>query len=666
MRWSAGVFVVLAGLVLAVSPGCRKVPTENNDRNRAPDTYLSSAPVDSIASGGLSRVPHRFRAQWGGSDVDGEVAGFFVAVTETTVDVSNGRPFRLPPPRPSQYVFTTAHESLFVFPVLEGRGTDREHGLYVFAVDNEGKVDPTPAITHFVARDPHLPGVRFSNATSFGTVYESNGVGGVTPVPFEEPLFDTAELPQHVPRDTIPSGGYVKFDWQGFDDDFASSVQGYLYKLTETEFVRVDSTVKHAEYGPGTANPAELPIGLNVFRIRAIDEAGGTTQPDSLRRFYVNFSPDTWLAGPDPNDPALQGHTFTDSLGTYFETIQSGNNWGQMVDFPGNPMTDTLQLRPAERAVTDGVKGRPKTIIEQRVLLDRTVRNYIRSENDTIAYGSLITARFGGSDIDSPYRVRGGDPDSMSRIYQSGPANGSPVAFQARLVTVFSQGGSEEPPFSTPFPNVDPLDPLVNRTVLFTSEYVDGTGKSYLQFRAVDGDRVGDIRIGDVIRDAESFELTGNPLRSKIFTIYTNYQPGMMVESPAVGTVLNPAGDRFNISIRCMDPDPDPWVVSNPPIGGSPYVPYYFIIRARIYSASETPGPEQEWQDPLRGKYAPESPTAVGSQFPYTAPISLEIVVPGDLPTGPAIVEIEVVDNVERIKGRIIRVQVPVYWRVGP
>jgi hypothetical protein len=663
MRWSAGVFVVLAGLVLAVSPGCRKVPTENNDRNRAPDTYLSSAPVDTIASGGFSRVPHRFRAQWGGSDVDGEVVGFFVAVTETTFDAATGRPFRLPAPRPSQYHFTTARESLFVFSVLEGRGTDREHGLYVFSVDNEGKVDPTPAITHFVARDPHLPGLTFTDTRAFGTVYESNGLGGVNPVAFEHNLFDTAELPAHAPRDTIPSGGRVEMHWQGFDTDFGSSIEGYLYKLTENEFVRVDSSVKSVGYGPGTENPAPLPIGLNVFRIRALDEAGGTTQPDSLRRFYVNFSPDTWFSGPDPKDPALQGRLFTDSIGTYFETIQTGNDWGKIVGFPGNPMTDTLELRPAERPVTDGYNGRPKTIVEQRTLLDRTVRNYIRSENDTVAFGSLILARFGGSDIDSPYNVRGGDPDSISRIYQSGPPNGSPVAFQARLVTVFAQGGAEEPPFSTPFPNVDPLDPLVNRTILYTNESIDGTGRAYLQVRAVDGDRTSDIRVGDVVRDAADFEATNNPLRSKIFTFYTNFNPGLIVESPASGTLLNPAGDRFNVSIRCMDPDPDP---GNPRIGTSPYMTYYFSIRVRIYSASESPGPEQGWQDPVRGNYLPEPPGVPGSQFPYTAPISLEIVVPGDFPTGPAFVEFEVVDNSERTKGRIIRVAVPVYWRVGP
>jgi hypothetical protein len=665
MRWSAGVFVALVGLILVVGAGCRKVPTENNDRNRAPDTYLSAAPVDSIAGGGLSRIPHRFRAQWAGSDIDGEVVGFFVAVTETTVDISNGRPFKLPAPRPSQYRFTTARESLFTFDVLEGRGTDREHALYVFSVDNQGKVDPTPAVTHFVARDAHLPGLTWNDAHATGTIYPSNGLGGVTATPFYRVLRDGYELPLHVPIDTIPSGGNVSFDWTGFDTDFGSTITGYMFKLTETEFVRTDSTVTSVEYGPGTANPAPLPIGLNVFRIRSIDEAGGTTQPDSVRRVFVNFSPDTWLSGPDPNDPALKGHLFTDSLGTYFETDQTtGLHWGQVVPFPGNPLSDTLDLLPAERPVTDGLQGRVKTIDEQRTLIDRTVRNYIISEDDTVAFGSLIIARIGGSDIDSPYKVRGGDPDSIPRLYRSGPANGSPVAFQARLVTVFAQGGAEEPPFSTPFPNLDVLDPLNNPVVLYTLDEIDGTGRAYLQMRAVDGDRTSDIRIGNVTGDAALFEQTGNPLRSKIFTFYTNFQPGMLLIQPLPGVVLNPAGDRFTVSLRATDPDPDP---SNPRLGAGTYRTFYFSIRARIYSASENPGPEQGWQDPVRGTYLPE---LIGSErgpnFPYTDPISLEIIVPGDLPTGASVLEIEVVDNVERTKGRIIRVQVPVYWRVGP
>jgi hypothetical protein len=653
MRWSAGVFVVLIGLVLVAGPACRKLSTENDDRNRPPDTYLTAAPVDSISNSGLVRIPHRFRAQWAGSDVDGEVVGFFLAVTETTVDQSTGRPFRLPAPRPTQYRFTTARESLFTFTVLEGRGTDREHALYVYSVDNQGKVDPTPAVTHFVSRDQNLPRVIFLEAAATGTIFlpAPGGGSGVVPTPFSRTLTDSTEFPQHAPFDTIPSGGQVRFAWKGYDPDFASYITGYLYKLVETEYVRGDSNTTSAEYGGGVGpTGGAVPIGLNGFRIRAIDEAGGSTQPDALRRFYVNFSPDTWLAGPDPG--LLGANLLSDEVGYYFPTDANGN----VIDFPGNPLTDTLTLLPAERPPTDGLSGRPKTIVEVRQLIDRTSRFYIRSENDTVAFGSQLRIRIGGSDKDSPYAVRGGSPDNPARLLQTGPPNGSPVAFQARIETQFANGGSEEPPFSTPFPNIDPLDPLNNSDVLFNVDQITGTGRAFVQMRAVDGDRVSDIRIGDIMREADSLAAHNDPLRSKIFTFQTNYNPGVQIFSPVADEVINPVGsDRFNVTLRTSDQDPDP---ANPRLS-QVYMTMYFSIRARVYKAGVQVGPEENWQDPVRGNYLPE----VGAFFPYTSPIVLDIAVPNDLPVGASTLEIEVVDNSDRPKGRIIRVKVPFFWR---
>jgi len=651
MRWSAGVFVALIGLVLVAGTACRKLPTDINDRNRAPETYLSAAPVDSISNSGLVRIPYRFRAQWAGSDVDGEVVGFFVAVTETTVDVTSGRPFKLPPPKPQDYKFTTSRESLFTFDVTEGRGTDREHALYVYAVDNQGKVDPTPAVTHFVARDQNLPGVKITVATASGTIYKLASVGGgVTPFDSVWTLSDGPELPLHSPRDTIPSGASVHFEWRGFDNDFGSYITGYRYKLVETDYVRTDSTVKSADYGsPFSASPGRLPNGLNTFRLIAVDEANGSTQPDSVRQFIVNYSPDTWLAGPDP--AALAGHLLVDQYGTYFPTDSTGNSWGRPFPFPGNPMTDTLTILPSERPVTDGLHGRPKTIMEQRTLINRTVYCYICSEDDTVAFWSLIFARFGGFDKDSPYRIPGGSPDS-ARIFQSGPANGSPTGFQARIQYALANGGGLDNPFSTPFPNVDPFDALYNKSILYTVDQIDATGQGFLQFRAVDGDRASDLRIGD----ARGTYLTLSPaLRSKVFRFVTNFSPELQVFSPSADSVLAPAGNSFVVSVRAYDPDPDP---SLPRLSAA-YETMYFSIRARVFSDSAQVGPEDGWQDPVRGNYLPDA----APFFPFTLPITLNVVVADDVPSGPAKLEIEVADNSDRLKGRVVRVQIPIFWR---
>ena len=90
----------------------------------------------------------------------------------------------------------------------------------------------------------------------------------------------------------------------------------------------------------------------------------------------------------------------------------------------------------------------------------------------------------------------------------------------------------------------------------------------------------------------------------------------------------------------------------------------YLALRARIYSPLDPPTPNQGWQDPVFNYYSPD--TVTPGAFPYTSPISLELDVPLTLPTGPAIIEIEVVDNLNRANGRVVVVQVPVYWRVGP
>jgi hypothetical protein len=658
---SAGLFAVLIGLILVTGSGCRELSTENTDRNRAPETYLTAAPVDSIAGGGLTRVAHRFHAAWAGADIDGEVVGFFVAVTETTVEAATGRPFRLPAPQPSQYRFTTSRESLFVFSILEGRGSDRQHALYVYAVDNQGRVDATPAVTHFVARDQNLPTVQILTAQGRGTIFELNGEGGVVPVELIVQLEDSTEVPIHAPEDTIPVGGSASFSWIGRDLDFASAITGYLYKLTENELVRVDSTVTSAEYGTGFGSaPGPIPVGPNTFRVRAIDEAGGTTQPDEVRQLFVNFSPDTWFAGPDV--AALGSFLATDSLGTYFP-IDPVTNWP--LDIPGNPFgQDTLITLPAERKPMDGLdppdrEFRPKTFLEGRFRLDRELRWYVRQEGDTIAYASRVVARLGGFDKDSPYAVRGGTPDHESPVLRSGPQNGSPVAFQARLNRVKVVGGAVTPSFTTPFPNVDVLDPFENDAILFQVERVE-TGIGYMQVKAVDGNRTSDDRIGDPIRsDAEL--PADSPLRSKFLKFFVNFNPGLMTVSPLANEVLNPPTERINVVVRVADPDPDP---ANPrPPGQNPYNAMYFSVRARVYNAADPPLPNEGWQDPTLGYYFPDTDPAF---FPYTLPITLELVVPATLPQGLNILEYEVQDNPDPLESRTILVQVPFYWRVGP
>ena len=664
MRWGLGVFVCSIGLVLVAGTACRNLPTSNNDRNRPPETYLTAAPTDSIARGGLTRIPYRYRAAWSGSDIDGEVVGFYVAVTETTFGS------RLPPPKPLQYRFTTARESLFTFDVIEGRGTDREHGLYVYAVDNQGKVDPTPALTHFVARDRFLPTVTFFDASARGTIFRLRPDGsGVDPEPFTRALTDTFELPQHPPVDTIPSGSTVHLAWKGFDQDFGSYIKGYLYKLIETEFVRADTFATSAEYGPeAPINTTALPIGLNTFRIRAIDDAGGTTQPDALRRFVVNFSPDTWFAGPDTT--RLMASLARDSVGWYFPL--AGNNTDPL-DFPMSPLgADSSLLLPAERPQV-------RTLVERRTLLDNTIRYYVRSEEeipdagestglryatqDTIAFGSTLIVRFGGLDVDSPYGVPGGSPSDPERIFRTSGPNGSPVTFQARIEDEYANGGRNAGPFSTPFPNKDPRDPFNNNTRFYVGS-AGGTGRTFVYGRAVDGDRTNDGRIGDAILYTLAYDDGGTPfggraLRSRILTFYSNYAPYLEIPSPPADSVIDPPGNTINVVVRGADPDPDPADALLQIVNG--YRQMFLAFRVRVRTAGDSPGPNDGWQDPLAVRTAPTL-----THFPFSQDYTLQLAIPSGLATGLHQIEVELVDNPERTRARIVTGKVPFYWRVGP
>jgi hypothetical protein len=632
MRWSAGVFVALVGLILVVGAGCRKVPTENNDRNRPPDTYLSAAPIDSIANGGLSRVPHRFVPSGPDRTSTGKSSGSSSPSPRRRWTIANGRPYRLPAPRPSQYRFTTARESLFTFEVLEGRGTDREHALYVFSVDNQGKVDPTPAVTHFIARDPHLPGLTWTDAHATGTIYLSNGVGGVTPTPFYRDLTDGHELPQHVPIDTIPSGGNVFFRLvAGSTPDFGASISGYLYKMTEIDFVRADSTVLSSAYGrhPEPRTPADR---LSVFRVRSIDEAGGTTQPASLRRVFVNFSPDTWLSGRTRTTRSLpaSGHLFTDSLGTYFETYQDVANWGRAVDFPGNPLTDTLDMLPAERPVTDGsTAGSRRSWSSARSSTTRCGTTF-GAENDTIAFGSLLIARFGGADKDSPYRVRGGDPDSVSRLYRSGPAKAPRSPSRRGLVTCVRAGRIRGAPFSTPFPKRRPARRTgqSDRALHRRPGRHNGPLPAVPRRRRRPHGRHSDRRTSCC--DTERFDITNEPPALEDLHLLHELQAGDRVARSGAGQRAETR--RATASpCRCARPTRtrNP---SNPRRAG----------RTAPSTSASVPGSTRRPTIRVRSRAgrirsgASTSPSR-GELFPYTSPISLDIVVPGDFPgTGDA------------------------------
>src|SRR5262245_39892666 len=125
MRLRVGVVLFL--LVAYVGIGCRSPLTPNIDRNKAPETWITAAPSDTITVKNErgnplgfplpGTIPVRFHMYWAGSDRDGAVAGFYWAVVETLPRAAPGQFFlpALPGPKPQDYHFTTKTDTTFIF-----------------------------------------------------------------------------------------------------------------------------------------------------------------------------------------------------------------------------------------------------------------------------------------------------------------------------------------------------------------------------------------------------------------------------------------------------------------------------------------------------------------------------------------------------------------------
>lgn len=264
MRFRAGLALLVFTLIVGI--GCRKPLAPNVDRNEAPETWITAAPQDTITEKdpfGVviaprpGTIPVRFHVHWAGSDRDGAIAGFYFAVVETIPIPPPGLGLPpLPGPKPQDYRFTTRTDSVFIFSVSEFR-PDREHAFYIYAVDDKGKADATPARFIFNALDRFPPNPYIFEATATGPIHRLLADGSVlkkdTTVFITDSL--TVATVGRAPRDTIPAVSSITFRWRGEPAIAGTYVVGYRYKLDDPEFVSVpvDSTVK--VYALGSISP---------------------------------------------------------------------------------------------------------------------------------------------------------------------------------------------------------------------------------------------------------------------------------------------------------------------------------------------------------------------------------------------------------------------------
>ena len=233
MRLRVGLLFCLFAVIVVAA--CRKPLAPNIDRNKAPETWITSAPIDTVTvRPGVpvqpGTIPFKFRVYWAGSDQDGSVVGFYWAVVEThpTPAPGFGGIPPLPGPRPRDYHYTTATDTTFIFTVAEDI-PDRQHAFFIYAVDDKGKGDPTPARFIFTAQDRFPPLPVFDEAYGRGTVYYFDDTGILRSEVRTFQIEDTLRF-GGAPKDTLPSGSRVTFRFHGEPRVQGSIVKGFRYK----------------------------------------------------------------------------------------------------------------------------------------------------------------------------------------------------------------------------------------------------------------------------------------------------------------------------------------------------------------------------------------------------------------------------------------------------
>ncbi len=641
MRLRVGVAVCL--FLALIAAGCRKGLEPSFDNNQAPETWITGAPADTITTKDNlgrpippveGRIPVRYHIYWAGSDKDGAVVGYYWAVTETVaVSPGPGLPIpELPGPRARDYHFTRRSDSIFVFDVSVD-SPEREHGFFVYAVDDKGKVDPTPARLTFRAYDRFPPIPVFDVARATGKIYVATP-GGVTS---ETQSFDMHGpfIPGNpFPTDIVPSGSLLTFAWHSQPPLPTSICTGYRYRLDEPDFNVVDSSVKTVTYNTGVNGDVIAP-GVKKFTLQALDQAGG--HGDSTRYFQVNFEPDEWFSGPDTS--SSYWNTYTDGNGKryWYRDITSPTDlsmtwasWSAAGGAPGTMLSpDSAQVLPASRP-------NRRTFFEIYAH-----RLWAHVEGDTVNLNSIVIFPMGGLDKDSPYAVKVGiDPSRpIGPVTTPGPANGSPAGFRSLVLTRKMDRSFQTPTETTVFPVYDVTSPYWLPLINPIAD-MQVTGKAYAYAVAQDGDGLVDRRIRRaspsgpaLIVDAVDQDYTADPnagtptpdmiaMRPHIMMFFVNHKPFLKTGDPTFtphldGSSAYRRGTAVSFNLLADDLDPIDYAGSYAPPGGPTPGAAPVLVYTVTISGSDTLGNAVT--------YPIASSLAAGGTISFTMPLNLAL-----------------------------------------
>ncbi len=663
MRLRVGVVLFL--LAAYVGIGCRSPLTPNIDRNQAPETWITAAPFDTItikddhgkpvAFPFPNTIPIRFHLYWAGSDKDGAVAGFYWAVVETLPKPVPGDLFvpNLPGPKPADYHYTTRTDSFFVFNVAEDI-PDRQHAFYIYAVDNLGKPDPTPARFIFNSQDRFPPIPVIEECRCIGKIYLLNPGGGVTPKDDTTYVTDVDDHNNPTPRDTCPSGSWLHVKWHGEVQIPQTTITGYRYKLDEPRFIEVGPEVHEVSYNSGIA-PDTIPFstGRKIFVLRVVDEAFGTR--DSTRRFQHNYSPDTWFSGPDLNSISLTAKPVRNRV-EHYAVLTAGLLTAPVLGSFMSP--DSTQILPALRP------DRP-TFFE---IWKDTL--WARSDGDTIHLNSWVVLYGGGYDKDSKYAVKVNPimrslddqgnykfPGFIAQdgpVLASGPANGSPIGFRSIVtMSLTPENSPSRTALSGLYPIFDPNDVFnLPRIGGYHPIFLAGRAFAVMQAEDSDGDRDRRIVDGrDLVNAYESGLLPPDEqsLRRKVLSFYVDKPPYFVTSNPVFRPRVSVVDTFTSLlwDLRIVGADDDPYQPGTAPGGPSSVV----TLRLRFK---------------VHGKSLAGDDIVFDDGKPYVNQQNVNLLVPAFLAGGMCTLEVQLCDcetcEDNPGTGRCVTLNIPVYY----
>jgi hypothetical protein len=568
MRLRVGAVACL--LLSFVAIGCRSSLNPNAISNQQPETWITAAPQETLtvkdgptlySEGKPSLLPVRFHLYWAGADQDGAVVGFWLADTGM-VDPS------LAPDQVSRglvWHFTTRTDSVFTFKTSFSQ-PDRVHTIYICAMDDKGKIDPSPARLTFRAFDRFPPIGIIDSARAVGQ-YFVRGRTGLQP--FDKQVTDTLNVRRPVPLDTVASGTRLRFRWHGEPRALGRVVSGFLYSIGD---VVKDSLSQDQQVSVNT-----LRHGPQIFTLYTVGESDWRSK--ATRYFQMNFAPDTWFTGPNLGDP--QWTSYADGKGKlyYYRDVV----WSSLPNSAGIPNT---------MLSGDSVNSLPSVRPKRRTFLEfYGNRVWAHSEGDTVNLNSWVVIGSGGFDSDSPYSVRVGVGDvthPTGAVTTPGPANASPVGFHYGYTERKTNHTVLTPSESILYPVFDRLSVLHSPTI---SAYVPMTssGTVYFYTSAEDGDSTADVRIrkvggpllvSDHVDDPDHLGYVATQAeleaRDKVMVFYVNHAPYLKKDDgqffPNFPTVSKPAasiqrGSQVTFNILADDQDPVDYTRALPPGG---------------------------------------------------------------------------------------------------